>query len=59
MDDMTSSDFEILREVHENNLQKLPDLLLSMLDLLGGDETYPGDRKVHRVLNKAWSPPTG
>ncbi|MDO9485669.1 MAG: hypothetical protein Q7K25_06380, partial [Actinomycetota bacterium] len=44
MDDMTPADFEVLREVHQDNLQKLPALLLSMLDLLGGDEAYPVDR---------------
>ncbi len=49
MDDMTPSDFEVLREVHQENLQKLPDLLLSMLDLLGGDEAYPVDRRVHSL----------
>ena len=35
--------------MHEENLRKLPDLLLSMLDLLGGDEAYPVDRKVHSL----------
>lgn len=49
MDDMTPTDFEVLREVHEDNLHKLPTLLLSMLDLLGGDEAYPVDRRVHSL----------
>ena len=49
MDDMTVTDFDVLREVHEQNLRRLPDLLLSMLDLLGGDEAYPVDRKEHSL----------
>lgn len=49
MDDMTPEDFEVLKRVHEDNLAKLPDLLLSMLDSLGGDEAYPVDRRSHSL----------
>ena len=49
MDDMTRDDFAILRRVHEQNLEQLPDLLLSLLDSLGGDEAYPVDRRTHSV----------
>lgn len=49
MDDMTPSDFEVLRRVHEENLEKLPDLLLGMLARLGGDEAYPVDRLTHSL----------
>lgn len=49
MDDMTPEDFGVLREVHEQNLHRLPDLLLGLLDSLGGDEAYPVDRKTHSL----------
>ncbi|MBK6764298.1 MAG: HD domain-containing protein [Micrococcales bacterium] len=49
MDDMTPADFEVLRHVHEENLERLPDLLLGLLDSLGGDEAYPVDRKTHSL----------
>lgn len=49
LDDMDEPDFEILRAVHERNLANLPDLLLRMLDELGGDEAYPVDRRVHSL----------
>ena len=41
LDDGTDQDFEIMRQVHERNLAKLPDLLLSMLSSLKGDAAYP------------------
>ena len=44
MEEMSRDDFAILKRVHEENLEKLPDLLLSLLNSLGGDEAYP-DRK--------------
>ena len=47
--DMDRPDFEILRAVHERNLANLPDLLLRMLDDLGGDEAYPVDRREHSL----------
>ena len=49
MDDMTPADFPVLRHVHEENLERLPDLLLGLLDSLGGDEAYPVDRKTHSL----------
>ncbi len=49
MDDMTRGDFAVLRRVHEQNLERLPDLLLSLLDSLGGDEAYPVDRRTHSL----------
>lgn len=49
MDDMTAEDFRILERVHEQNLQRLPDLLLGLLDSLGGDDAYPVDRKTHSL----------
>jgi len=49
MDDMSPGDFAILQHVHEENLQRLPDLLLGLLDSLGGDEAYPVDRKTHSL----------
>lgn len=49
LDDMTRPDFEIMRAVHERNLENLPDLLLRMLDDLGGDEAYPVDRRTHSL----------
>lgn len=49
MDDMTPADFAVLKEVHEENLANLPDLLLGLLDSLGGDEAYPVDRKTHSL----------
>ena len=39
----------ILRGVHETNLARLPDLLLGMLDSLGGDDAYPVDRRTHSL----------
>jgi predicted HD phosphohydrolase len=49
MDDMTRDDFDVLRRVHEENLRNLPDLLLGMLDSLGGDDAYPVDRRTHSL----------
>jgi predicted HD phosphohydrolase len=49
MDDMSVEDFAVLRHVHEQNLAALPDLLLGMLDTLGGDDAYPVDRRTHSV----------
>ncbi len=41
MEEMSRDDFAILKQVHEENLEKLPDPLLSLLNSLGGDEAYP------------------
>jgi predicted HD phosphohydrolase len=49
LDDGTDADFEVMRRVHERNLAKLPDLLLSMLGSLKGDAAYPVDRLEHSV----------
>ena len=49
MDDMTRDDFSVLQQVHEENLARLPELLLGLLDSLGGDEAYPVDRKTHSL----------
>lgn len=49
MDDMTVEDFAVLRHVHERNLAALPDLLLGMLETLGGDDAYPVDRRTHSI----------
>ena len=49
MDDMTRDDFAVLRRVHEQNLEQLPDLLISLLNSLGGDEAYPVDRRTHSL----------
>ena len=49
LDEGTDEDFEVMRRVHERNLAKLPDLLLSMLSNLKGDAAYPVDRLEHSV----------
>jgi predicted HD phosphohydrolase len=49
LDDGTDADFQVMRRVHERNLAKLPDLLLSMLSSLKGDAAYPVDRLEHSV----------
>lgn len=49
MDDMTPADFEILKKVHEENLEHLPDLLLRLLKELDGDDAYPVDRLTHSL----------
>jgi len=49
MEEMSRDDFTILKRVHEENLEKLPDLLLSLLNSLGGDEAYPVDRLSHSL----------
>ena len=49
MEDMTRDDFAVLRRVHEKNLDQLPDLLVTLLRTLGGDEAYPVDRLTHSL----------
>ena len=49
LEDGTDADFEVLKSVHERNLAHLPDLLLSMLGGLAGDDAYPVDRLEHSV----------
>ena len=49
MDDMTVADYDVLKHVHQQNLDRLPELLLGLLDSLGGDEAYPVDRRTHSL----------
>ncbi len=49
LDDGSDADFAVMRRVHERNLARLPDLLLSMLSSLKGDAAYPVDRLEHSV----------
>jgi predicted HD phosphohydrolase len=49
MDEGTDTDFAILAEVHETAVRHLPDLLLSMLSDLEGDQEYPIDRLDHSL----------
>ena len=49
LDDGTDQDFQVMRRVHERNLARLPDLLISMLSSLKGDAAYPIDRLEHSV----------
>ncbi len=49
MDEMTGRDYKLLKRVHEQNLTRLPDLLLRFLNDLGGDEAYPVDRRTHSL----------
>lgn len=49
MDDMTPSDFDVLKHVHQENLASLPELLIGFLNDLGGDEAYPVDRRTHSI----------
>lgn len=47
MEEMSPDDFAILKHVHEQNLDQLPNLLIKLLKSLGGDEAYPVDRLTH------------
>ncbi len=49
MDEGSDADFSILAEVHRQAAHHLPDLLLSMLTDLRGDEQYPIDRQAHSL----------
>jgi predicted HD phosphohydrolase len=49
MDRGTDEDFQILKRVHESTLKKLPDLLLSMLADLSGDQAYNLNRRDHSL----------
>lgn len=49
LDDGSDADFAVMRRVHERNLARLPDRLLSMLSSLKGDAAYPVDRLEHSV----------
>jgi predicted HD phosphohydrolase len=49
MDDGTDADFEVLKRVHQHNLQVLPDLLLGLLTDMRADVAYPVDRLDHSL----------
>ena len=49
MDEGTDADFAVLARVHDENIQKLPDLLLGILTKLSADEAYPVDRLQHSL----------
>jgi predicted HD phosphohydrolase len=49
MDEGTDADFAVLARVHDENVRKLPDLLLGILSKLSADEAYPVDRLQHSL----------
>ncbi len=49
MDEGTDADFTVLARVHEENIRKLPDLLMGLLTDLKGDLAYPVDRLEHSL----------
>jgi predicted HD phosphohydrolase len=49
MDEGTDADFAVLTRVHQENIRKLPDLLMGLLGNLKGDEAYPVDRLEHSL----------
>ncbi len=49
MDEGTDADFAVLARVHEENVRKLPELLMGLLTDLAGDEAYPVDRLEHSL----------
>jgi len=49
MDEGTDADFAVLARVHDENVRKLPDLLLGLLTNLSADEAYPVDRLQHSL----------
>jgi predicted HD phosphohydrolase len=49
MDEGTDADFAVLARVHEENIRKLPDLLIGLLTNLKADEAYPIDRLQHSL----------
>ena len=49
MDEGTDADFAVLAHVHEENIRKLPDLLIGLLTKLKADEAYPVDRLQHSL----------
>ena len=49
MDEGTDADFAVLARVHEDNIRKLPDLLMGLLTNLQADEDYPIDRLQHSL----------
>ncbi|MCB1251292.1 MAG: phosphohydrolase [Acidimicrobiales bacterium] len=49
MDEGSPDDFAVLARVHEQNIAKLPDLLIGLLSDLSADEAYPVDRLTHSL----------
>jgi predicted HD phosphohydrolase len=49
MDQGTDADFALLARVHEENIGKLPDLLMGLLTNLKADAAYPVDRLDHSL----------
>src|SRR5262249_60798128 len=49
MDEGTDADFAVLARVHEDNIKKLPDLLMGLLPNLKDDLAYPVDRLQHSL----------
>ncbi len=49
MDQGTDADFAVLARVHEENIRKLPDLLMGLLSDLKADDAYPVDRLTHSL----------
>src|SRR4029450_6119699 len=49
MDEGTDADFAVLARVHEENIGKLPDVLMGLLTNLRADEAYPVDRLAHSL----------
>jgi hypothetical protein len=49
MDEGTDADFAVLARVHEENIRKLPDLLIGLMTNLKADAAYPVDRLQHSL----------
>jgi predicted HD phosphohydrolase len=49
MDEGTDADYQVLKRVHERNLDELPSLLLGMVSDLSADQAYNLDRRDHCV----------
>jgi predicted HD phosphohydrolase len=49
MDQGTDADFAVLAKVHEDNIRKLPGLLMGLLTNLKADAAYPVDRLQHSL----------
>ena len=49
MDQGSDADFAVLARVHQDNIRKLPDLLIGLLTQLKADAAYPVDRLQHSL----------
>jgi len=49
MDEGSDADFAVLARVHEQNIRRLPDLVIGLLSELKADEAYPVDRLAHSL----------